>query len=281
MNFTSPIPSNPALEILMRKKDWPTNLSTEDIRAMKGEIDRLSLYSARTTSLHYLTDIRKELDDLVSGKSNFATARANLKASLEKLGYNENTHFGTEADKAIPPAAKGSLTDLASDKRITLMLDMNERLLFNSGYMQAGLDPVRLSMFPAWELVRVYEREHERDDTPMSWAVRWKMAGGEFYSDRMIALKDDEVWDNLGDSALFPDGTDSNAPPYWWNSGGGIEEVSKAECREVGLLPPAGEPKQLDRSLLGKFFADPDRATLANLRATRADLLAAATKIAA
>jgi hypothetical protein len=154
---------------------------------------------------------------LLAGKVNEATARQNVQHRLERLGYTPEHHFGTEADKKIPPAEPGSLLDLSSDARIKLVLQMNTRLAANTGYMRNGLTPASLYAYPAYELVRVYSRVHPRGSTEKpddeGWPDRWVEAGGELVDGRMMALKDDEIWENLGDSSLFDDGMETDAPP--------------------------------------------------------------------
>jgi len=45
----------------------------------------------------------------------------------------------------------------------------------------------------------------------------------------MIALKDDDVWDQLGSSDFFPDGLDNPYPPFAFNSGMDVRDVIRSE----------------------------------------------------
>lgn len=292
MTFDSPVAFNAALEQLRRKALLPTALSTSDLREMSDRARRLSLYSARTTSLEYLTEMKKVLADTLSGKINDATARQLLQEKLDHLGYSPEKSFGTPADRATPPAEKGSLTDLSSDRRVKLVIQTNSRLASNTAFAVAGGSDVRLFQFPAWEFKRVYPRlvprgevmtkEGIEPDPENSWPARWEKAGGELVGGRMIALKGDAIWENLGDTDLFDDGTDADVPPYAFNSGYGIVEVPREECIALGLVTPNRNrnpnPNLKKPNLLaGLFAADADTTkVLTDLAASRSQLLAAA-----
>jgi hypothetical protein len=281
MVFTAPIPFSQALEILRQKKAFPTDLSTADLALVKKQLGDLGLYSARTLSIDYLEEIRKVLAGMADGSINEATGRQRLQKILQQLGYSPEHHFGTEADKKIPPAEAGSLMDLSSDARIKLVLQMNTRLAANVGFMRAGLSPAALYAYPGYELVRVYARAHPRGETEKpddeGWPQRWEEAGGELVNGRMVALKDDAIWDNLGDSDLFQDGTDSDAPPYAFNSGMGLRAVRRDECVALGIMDADSTIRPGKAPSLTSFLDSvPKPVTpLATLKATREELLAA------
>lgn len=280
MNFDSPIPFDQALKIVRDKIATGTDLSSQEIAASwTKEARALSLFSARTTCAEYLDEARQPLLDFIAGKINEAQCRQRMQAELEKFGYTPEGGFPDQPN-AVPPATAGSLRDLSSDRRVKLVIETISRLAANTAFMTAGQDPDALYDYPCWELVRVYLREHPRGESEspidLGWPERWARAGGELAGpdNRMIARKDDEIWQNLGDSGIFPDGTDSDAPPYAFNSGYGIVEVPRSECADLGIdltdISP-GRP-----SLLGDLFdGHPERATLADLKSSRNDILEA------
>jgi hypothetical protein len=282
MMFDAPQPWSVILRLLADKVALPTNQSSDQLTALTRDIRKMSLYSARTTSAAYLEEVREQLQLLAEGKINLATARQNLQLWLDQVGYNPETHFGDDA--TIPAADENSLRDLSSDKRIKLMLETNMRLAANTAYMTAGSEPDNLAAFPCWELVRIYWRRVPRGttehDLDLGWPERWVRSGGRLYDGRMIARKDDPIWQNLGDSGVFRDGTDSAAPPYAYNSGMGIEDVARQECIALGVIHADTQIGSTPPSLLGDFFdGHPERATLASLKSSRADILAALQEI--
>lgn len=59
---------------------------------------------------------------------------------------------------------------------------------------------------------------------------------------RMIALKGDPFWGELGSSQNFSDALDTDHPIFAWNSGMGWREVSREEVELLGITGPDGEP---------------------------------------
>jgi hypothetical protein len=93
--------------------------------------------------------------------------------------------------------------------------------------------------FPAWELIRRFDRNEPRD-----WIERWQSVGGEIREDgRMIALKVDLIWDELGSSGNFDDALDVNHAPFAFNSGMRQRAVPREECLRLGMeLPETRSP---------------------------------------
>ena len=62
----------------------------------------------------------------------------------------------------------------------------------------------------------------------------------------MIALKNDPIWDRLGSRELFDAGLGNPWPPFAFNSGMNVRDVSRARAVEIGLLganDPAPQPE--------------------------------------
>ena len=105
-----------------------------------------------------------------------------------------------------------------------------------AGMQWRGSQPDRLAAAPAWELIRLYDR-----DVPRIWAARWRTAGGTpVDGGRLIALKGDPVWGELGASANFDDALDTDHPPFAFNSGMGWREITRSEADRLGITGPDG-----------------------------------------
>jgi hypothetical protein len=77
---------------------------------------------------------------------------------------------------------------------------------------------------------------------PRDWPARWKIAGGALVDGgRMIALKGDPIWGELGGYENFSDALGVDHPPFAFNSGMGWKEISAAEVRALGITGPEGE----------------------------------------
>jgi hypothetical protein len=71
---------------------------------------------------------------------------------------------------------------------------------------------------------------------------RWIIAGGKSHpSGRIIALKGDPVWGELGSYDNFDDALGVDHPPFAFNSGMRWKEISAAECRSLKITGPNGE----------------------------------------
>lgn len=258
MIFTEALPFRDAIRLAQERGLAPTNLSSAQLAEWDDEIKRLSVFSSRTNHAGYLQQIKDEVEALLGGEYNEATARAFLQDKLDELNYDpQRGGFPGLEDPNIPPAERGSLRDLSSNKRTQLVLRTQMRQLANRGYLAQGTTPAALFAFPAWELVRIYPRTVPRDD----WPDRWTAAGGVLYREtvsgdaptnlnpsrgRMIAAKDSSVWEQLGSRDLFDDGIGTPYPPFAFNSGMGWRQISRAICEQLGV-PFGGKTKTAPR----------------------------------
>lgn len=217
-----------------RRRLLPTSMSSDELRQLATEIRTAAIFSARTTNAEYLAVQAKTIDEYIAGRINLATARTRLKLELDRLGYTPGEGF--PGMPGVPSAEAGSLQDLSSDRRIKLILDTQAELAFGKGQEISGLET--MDVFPAWELVRWAPRANVRN-----WEKRWAEAGGDFTNEsprRMIALKTDAIWAELGSSARFADALDTTHPPFAFNSGMGWRAVARSEAESLGLaaIPP-------------------------------------------
>lgn len=116
---------------------------------------------------------------------------------------------------------------LASTRRLELIFEHNTEAARGYGWWKQGQDPDVLDAFPAQEFLRVESRNEPRQD----WERRWVAAGGKVYGGRMIALKSDPVWRNLSRFG-------TPWPPFDFSSGMGVEDVTREEAEDLGLLQP-------------------------------------------
>jgi hypothetical protein len=235
---TSPIhtPAE-ALAIAKARGVLPTALDTEGIRATwSAELRRQSVFSARTTNAAYLASLEKQIEAVLNGRDP-AQARAILKGQLTRLGYTAKRGFPGDKKLGIPPARPGSITDLASNARLDLILDTQVALITGRAEQLAGREPAALKQEPALELVRLEARKAPRD-----WLARWKRAGGKVIQTksgpRLIAHKLAPVWQRLGSSAFFSDALDVDHSPFAFRSGMGTEPIRAATAKRYKVTAP-------------------------------------------
>lgn len=223
---------NEALAAAQKRKRLPTSLDTAGLRKkFSASVRRKAIFSARTHHAAYVADLAKTVEDFVAGKIDQGQARLRLKRRLAAYGYSPEGGFTGKGD--IPPVPAGSLQDLSSDRRLDLILTMQWGLLFGETRLIRETTPERFALFPAWELVRIGERK-----VPRNWVQRWVKAGGKVVKGRLIAYKNDPIWERLGSSKLFADGLDSRFSPFWFGSGGGLVERSRPLAEKfLGPMP--------------------------------------------
>ena len=224
-------PTNPtdAYERAARRGVLPSALSSREQREqLSAALREMSVFSARTTNARYLQTIRKVVNAIAQGDMDMGEARVVLMQTLDALGYTPEGGFPGDMGK-VPPAVEGSLQDLRSFRRLDLILRTQLELLRGAGQKMRGEEPAAMRAFPAWELVRVIEPAGER----RKWHDRFEQSGGEVVDGRIIAMKGDPVWLELG--SMFDDSLDVDHPPFAFNSGMRWRAVSRAELEELDV----------------------------------------------
>lgn len=150
-------------------------------------------------------------EGFVTEGKNDATVRAEIKQLLQRIGYD-------------PGAKAGGIQDLSSDGRINLQIRMNVESAQGYAQFLQGQSAGAIDAFPAQELFRAEDREE-----PRNWPTRWMQAGGQIFNGRMIALKNDPIWSAI--SAF-----ENPFPPFDYNSGMWVRDVSREEAIALGLL---------------------------------------------
>jgi hypothetical protein len=168
----------------------------------------------------YLRVFVDVLNQYIEGVIDFATARLHLKNIVDEL---DPTRIELSEDE------RGTLIDLGSDARINLMLCINAATA--SGYGQFMQGQKSLDAAPAWELYRAFQRKVLRN-----WIQRFEKAGGSLVKGRLVALKNDKIWERLGSTSLFDDALGNPYPPFAFNSGMRWKSVSRRDAIDLDLI---------------------------------------------
>lgn len=126
----------------------------------------------------------------------------------------------------VDPLKAGGLEDITSRRRLGLIWDMQDQQAKEYARWKTGQDEDVLDAFPAQELIRLESR-----DVPRKWLEIWGEKGGKTYEGRMIARKDSGIW-----VAISRFGTPW--PPFDWGSGMGLDDVSRDEAEDLGVIEP-------------------------------------------
>lgn len=270
MTFSTPIPLEDALRILRDKKLVPTALGSAGLQELAAEVKNAALFSARMTQLRPLQVLAAVLAEMIQGQANVADAKLVLTEVYRALGYDpEQGGFPQDAPGTIPPAMRGTLRDLSSERRMELTVTTNYRMVANAAFVKRTTeDEQRRYQFPCFELVRIAPRGTPRgfvrrkggleikpgDD----WTSRWVAAGGELFerNTRMIALKGAAVWAALGDGeGGYTDTLGNPFPPFAFGSGMGLREVSRGEALTIGVISPEDEAAAMPSTLRASLKA--------------------------
>ena len=259
--------------ILNDRVDLPTQLTSAELRSLSADVLRQSLFSARMSNATAVQAMREAITRILTAvgdgtsSDNLAEARLKLKQIGSYLGYDPGSGFPGEKAE---PAEAGSLRDIFSTDRLNLILKTQEMMTQGAAKNIWGNEPDALQQYPAWELVRVAAVEIPRGEKRVkggltevpedAWDTasgRWAAAVSEAGDDeaqkifddtgRMVARKDSDVWQALGDGAGGYDDTLGNDyEPYAFNSGMGRVEVSAKEFADLGGDPTGVEPDETD-----------------------------------
>lgn len=246
MLFDKPIPFQEALDSRKVKSLLPTELGSGDLAKIDPQILERAKFMARCTNVEILQSVMDALEPGLNpqtierdGKpvtvgADPATIRLNIKKALGEIGYKPD------------PEDEGTIKDFSSDQRINLVGKMNIESAQGYGHWMQGQGEEALDQFPAQELFRLEAREVPRD-----WLTRWQGAGGELFGGRMIAPKNDGIWTEI--SAF---GTPY--PPFDFNSGMWVRDISRDEAEELGVIEPDEQIKPEDRGFNDDLKLTPD-----------------------
>ena len=201
-----------AAEKILKKALVGSSLNSREWNLVQAGLRDRAFISSQVESMRILHAARRMVADRAGGQLSASEVRRDLRKVISSTGYR-------------PPEGKeGTLQNLYSKRRLDTIIKTNVEQA--RGYVRHldGMKPGAFAAFPGQELIRVRERKEKRD-----WATRWKNAGGRFYNGRMIALRDDPIWERI---SVFG----NPFPPFDWGSGMGVRAVSRRDSIALGVV---------------------------------------------
>lgn len=248
----------------------PTSLGTKDLTRVSSDLKRVSVFSAKIEIADALQGINDVVVEVIRGiepkdeetfvyKAPDGTEQVRrkkpLQLSIPDAKVMLRDKFRELGIKAESPEKVGTIQDPTSDARLDLIVKTQEAIAQNFGSYVARQDETIMDIWPAQELVRASPSKVRRD-----WAERWEKAGGTIYNGRFIALKDSKVWENLGSPTLFPDALGNPFPPFAFNSGMDVTDITRDEAIKLGVMTEATlTPKPDNRTLAEDARAGTER----------------------
>lgn len=217
-----------------------SKLRTAEWEKVPLHLRERALFSAGIEHARFLGTMQQKLRDAIAmerekvARGEAIVDRSSFIGDLRRLAIGEGLGTG-----------KGGLTDPASRTRLGLIYDMQLRMAQGFAQRKMDLDADVLDAFPAQELVREEDRKMPRD-----WESRWTAAGGELIDGRMVALKTDPIWTKISRFG-------TPWPPFDFGSGMGLNDISRDEAEQLGLIEPGApvEPGE-DPGLLDNVKVD-------------------------
>ena len=260
-----------ALRIAQSRGGLATALGTAELRELGADVLMRSTFTARGTNAIFVSKLDEVVRMMASGDLDEASARLALLETLRALGYTPEGGFPDDPPGTVPPAVAGSIQDLSSFRRLNLIVETQRAMMTGAGQMIRGFDPTRIALAPAFELIRVLDA-----DVPRDWQARWMIVGGELYEGRIIALKGDPRWGELGAYGNFADALGVDFPPFAFNSGMAWRELAAPEVRRLGVRGPNGEtPEEFfaSRPITSRGKLPPPELSLRKVRPDIADAM--------
>ena len=209
--------------ILKKALVGSSRLDSSQWNQIQAGLRNRAFFSSRVANVNILAAMRDKVREYSEGETDISKIRMKIREDLQTLKYD-------------PHGDKGTIHDLFSQARLDVIIKTN--VAQARGYMQyaEGMSPGAFAAFPAQEFTRIAHRRNQRQD----WPQRWAKAGGKTYGGKMIALKDDPVWERL---SVFG----NPFPPFDWGSGMGVLDVDRKTAIHLGLIS--------DEELRGKTAA--------------------------
>lgn len=239
-SFTTDRPLQDAVRQVSRRTPVGAALSSREWELVRAEIRMRAMFSAQVENEHLLLEMKQRLQSRIElAKRDGRTMDRGvfieeMREELSKAGYRRGY------------AKRGSLQDLKSTRRLSLIFDMNVAQAQGYARWKADMTPEGLENEPCYELIRVMERTERRD-----WPRIWNDAGGEFFGEaganedypeapgRMIAAKNDPIWTRISRFG-------TPWPPFDWGSGMGLRGIDRDEAENLGVVDADDEVLPLD-----------------------------------
>ena len=223
-------------ELILQKALVGSNLDSSQWNQIQAGFRNRAFFSSRVAEVNILAAMRERVAKYAEGETDLSNIRMMIRDDLRRANY------------APEPGQENTIHDLFSQARLDVIIKTN--VAQARGYMQyiEGTSPGAFAAFPAQEFTRIRHSRKPRQD----WPQRWAKAGGKVYGGKMIALKDDPVWERL---SVFG----NPFPPFDWGSGMGVLDVDRKTAIRLGLISDEelrGKVQQLRQKPVPDFNAN-------------------------
>jgi hypothetical protein len=154
-----------------------------------------------------------------------------LEQVLSKKLYDYRAHdlfrqFVFDFGYKPQPHELNTSDDLTNWKRIKLIFKTNISLQVGYRGWKSYQEQGSIDLYPARELIRYADAQFKRN-----WKQRWVESGGRLFGERMVALLNDPVWEQISVFGL-------PYAPFDLEDDMGSQSVERKEAISLGLLEP-------------------------------------------
>jgi hypothetical protein len=188
---------------LAKKASFPTAKGSRDLSldpAFPAQVRSHAFFSAKVNSAAVLERLRSEVDAIVRGDTDIASARMRLKRFLVKEGYSPDD----VADQDDAKDERRSLENLASTRRLDLILRQNAGMARAIAAKTVSLDPDLVARWPYFRYI-----------------ARGDARPGHKSLDGLVLRKDDPFWH-------------THTPPWEFGCRCAIEDADEDDAKAAG-----------------------------------------------
>ena len=217
MQFVKPIPFQEAIDKLGERSIIGSKLTSAEWSDVPLALRERAFFSSTIESVRFLQRGRDGIMDFLTGnKETLENGQPALKTGSRAQFVKDMQQFLTAegVDRTT-----GGLTDITSQRRLSLIFDTQVRQADDFGYWKQGQDADVLNEFPAQRFIRVQEVDEPRD-----WHTQ--------FEDGVWLKTDLDAWIRINQDFGVPWG------PWGWGCGHDVEDVDRDEAEEAGLITP-------------------------------------------
>jgi hypothetical protein len=229
-----------AVKSIGKKTPVGSLLSSKEWEDLPTALRNSAQFSARVENLKLLQRIQDGVGEIVGQlkPEGVTVDRSKLIEDIMKISRSEG----------LVPAGPG-IADITSSARAALIADTQVEMAYGYANWKAAQDPDALEAFPAQRLTRLSAAKVPRD-----WEARWADAGAAVgwngaSQSEMVALKTSPIWIEL---SRFK----NPWPPFDYNSGMWVDDVSHEDAVELGLLAEYETPEPMEEEFTKSLQAD-------------------------
>ena len=137
----NPISAEVAQDLIKSKKDVPTYLKSKAIAELwNDEAKSQAFFSATVAKTDLLEAFHYRVGQVISGQMEAGQSAQWIRDFLNTDGASSLTELGYLPSKYLPIEREGKVTELASQRRIKLILEQNTRMALSTGEYALAID---------------------------------------------------------------------------------------------------------------------------------------------